>query len=544
MNIGSYTYEEYVRLVESFHGHMAPGVLLGGFMVGLARKHLPEGILFDAVAETPKCLPDAIQLLTPCTVGNGWLKVLNLGRYALSLYSIENGQGVRVFLDVEKLLDWLEIKTWLFKTKPKAEQDKELLLEQIRLAQETILGLQHIEIESRYLNKRKRGRIDVCSLCGEAYPARDGGICRGCQGESPYIDCGTDSKGSNHPRPQLKAVSLEEALGQTALHDMTQIIPFKSKGAAFHHGHRFTAGDMCRLQQMGRRHVFVAEENPPRKEWVHENEAALAFGQAMAGEGVQIQAAPREGKLTLVASRDGMLLVDVEKLHRFNTVPDVMCASRKSFTLVREGRAIAGTRAIPLFLSRTGYERALTVLRGEPIFQVSPLRSARVGILVTGTEVFQNLVEDRFIPILTAKMEPYGCTVVKTSIVPDDREMIRREVQELVRCGCEVLLTTAGLSVDPDDVTRQGLIDAGLVDMHYGVPLLPGAMTLLGKIAKVPVLGVPACALYFKTTSFDILFPRLLAGVELESADLARLGHGGFCLDCKTCTYPKCTFGS
>jgi len=101
--IVSHSFEEYLKLLESFHGNAAPGPIIGGFMVDLALKHIPEGILFDAVSETPACLPDAVQILTPCTVGNGWLKVMNLGRFALSLYDKYTGRGVRVFLDPEKL---------------------------------------------------------------------------------------------------------------------------------------------------------------------------------------------------------------------------------------------------------------------------------------------------------------------------------------------------------------------------------------------------------------------------------------------------------
>jgi formylmethanofuran dehydrogenase subunit E len=128
-------------------------------------------------------------------------------------------------------------------------------------------------------------------------------------------------------------------------------------------------------------------------------------------------------------------------------------------------------------------------------------------------------------------------------VVPDDREAIRKGVNELMEAGAELIVTTAGLSVDPDDVTRQGLLDAGLVDALYGAPVLPGAMTLLGRVNGVRVMGVPACALYFKTTSFDLLLPRVLAGLEITRNDLAALATGGMCMECKTCTYPKCPFG-
>ena len=151
MPIGSYSYDEYLHLVESFHGYTAPGVIIGGFMVDLAKKHLPEGTLFYAISETNKCLPDAIQLLTPCTTGNGWLKVIHMGRYALSLYEMNEGSGVRVFVDIRKMDQWPEIKSWLLKLKPKAEQDKDRLLDDIRRAGQDILSVQHVKFQPQYL---------------------------------------------------------------------------------------------------------------------------------------------------------------------------------------------------------------------------------------------------------------------------------------------------------------------------------------------------------------------------------------------------------
>lgn len=187
MNIRSYTFEEYLERARAFHGFAAPGVAIGGFMVDLAYQHLPEDGLLDAVCETTKCLPDAIQLLTPCTVGNGWLKVFNIGRYAMTLYDKSSGEGVRVFLDPAKLEAWPEIKNWLFKLKPKKEQDYELLMEQIKEAGTGICGIQHVTVALHLLKKKQRGDIVQCPSCNEAYPGADGEICLGCQGEYPYI---------------------------------------------------------------------------------------------------------------------------------------------------------------------------------------------------------------------------------------------------------------------------------------------------------------------------------------------------------------------
>jgi formylmethanofuran dehydrogenase subunit E len=543
MNIGPYTFEEFLSLVESFHGSAAPGVLLGGVMVQAARSRLPEGILYDAVTETRTCLPDAVQLLTPCTTGNGWLKVMDLGRFALTLYDKFQGDGIRICLDPAKVRDFPEIETWFLKLKPKREQDKELLLAQIREAGSDVMSWQQVTMKPQFLGRKSRGGITICPVCREAFPARDGGICRVCQGETPYQDSDTPGEVAPTCVLSLAAVPLEEALGRHLLHDMTEIIPGESKGPVFKKDQVITVGDLCRLQQMGRRQLYLAEENSVGPEWVHENEAALAFAGAMAGEGVVYDTRPKEGKVNLLSDREGLLTVNEDRLQAFNLVPGVMCASRHSNTVVTAGRVMAGTRAIPLYLSRSDFHKAMAVLADGPLFQVVPLQPARVGILVTGTEVFLGLVEDRFIPIIQNKVEKYGCEVVRSLVVPDDRRAISTGIQDLLDAGADLVVTTAGLSVDPDDVTRQGLLDAGVHDLVYGAPILPGAMTLIARIGAVPVLGVPACALYFKRTSFDLILPRLLAGLEVNRRDLARLGHGALCLECQTCSFPKCPFG-
>lgn len=540
-NVGQYTFDEYLDLIGRFHSYPAPGLIVGGYMVEMAKRHMPEGVLYDAISEAASCLPDAIQLLTPCTAGNGWLKIVNLDRYALSLFNKYTGEGVRVFLDVGKLDAHDEIRSWYLKLKTKKEQDSDKLRRQMREAGESVLTLQAVKAAPQFIGKTSKGAIAVCPLCGEAFPKVHGAICKGCQGEAPYLETG----GSEIlVQPRLASVSVEQAAGKTALHDMTRIVPGQSKGAEFKAGQQLSVGDVCRLQQMGRMHVYVQEDAQPGPEWVHEDEAAEAFAEALCREGsLEKKGPPREGKITLLAAQDGLLVVDENLLEAFNLVPDVMCATRHCYSVVRRGEAVAGTRAIPLYLSRPNLHKALSVLNKGPVLRVAPLRRARAGLLVTGTEVFQGIIQDKFAPTLTPKIEALGGTVVKTLIRPDDRQAIRDGVKELLGAGADLIVTTAGLSVDPDDVTRQGLQDAGATDMLYGMPVLPGAMTLLARIGNVQVLGVPACALFFKTTSFDLLLPRLLADLPVTRRDLARLGHGAMCKECVECKYPHCPMG-
>ncbi|MDR3553335.1 MAG: formylmethanofuran dehydrogenase subunit E family protein [Syntrophobacteraceae bacterium] len=185
--IGRYSFQEYLKMVEAFHGSQAPGLVLGGIMVDYALSEIPAGVLFDAICETSACLPDAIQLLTPCTTGNGWLKVIDLGLFALSLYDKYQGEGVRIFVDPEKIKEWVEISNWLYKLKPKKEQDKDRLLAQMEQAGRAILSKRLIGVKPQHLARVGKGAISNCPECGEPYPKRDGALCLACQGRSPYI---------------------------------------------------------------------------------------------------------------------------------------------------------------------------------------------------------------------------------------------------------------------------------------------------------------------------------------------------------------------
>lgn len=557
MRIGSWTHDEFMDAAKKFHGYPAPGLIIGGYMVTMARNALPEGILFDALSETAQCLPDAVQMLTPCTVGNGWLRIVNFGIYAVSLFDKRTGEGFRVHLDVNKLGPWPEIRAWFLKEKTKAEQDTNALQDQIRAAGMQMLSISPIVVRPERIQHKGKGRVMACPLCGDWYPMAFGGICRSCQGESPYATGPGLAFAASLPNadgvgraksvgPKLTAVAVEDVVGKHALHDMTRIIPGQEKGPAFVSGQEFTTGDVCRLQHMGRNSVYVLEDAAHGEcceDWVHENTAAAAFAAAMPGEHVRVEGEAREGKVNFCATSSGLLHIDIDRLERFNLVPQVMCATRHHMSVINEGTRVAGSRAIPLYLPRVDFAKAMAILDDGPLLSVLPMRKGKVGILVTGTEVFKGLIQDKFVPIITQKAHSLHCEVVGSRIAPDDAGHIRRCVDELLAAGADLIITTAGLSVDPDDVTRQGLVDAGLTDALYGMPVLPGTMTLVGRIGAVQVLGVPACALYYKTTGIDLLLPRLLANVPIRRLDLARFGNGGLCMECKSCVFPKCPFG-
>lgn len=177
--------EQFLVEIEKFHGWQAPGLVIGGFMVDLAQELIGPGIEADAFVETCHCLPDAIQLFTPCTYGNGWMKVLNWDKFALSLYDKKTLDGFRVWLDLEKTRSFPNVYNWYMRLVPKKSLPLEVLLHDIIAAKRSILSSAPVRV-TQLNGKIKKGEIAVCTGCREAYPALQGGQCLACQGKGYY----------------------------------------------------------------------------------------------------------------------------------------------------------------------------------------------------------------------------------------------------------------------------------------------------------------------------------------------------------------------
>ncbi|MEW6408542.1 MAG: molybdopterin-binding protein [Nitrospirota bacterium] len=367
-----------------------------------------------------------------------------------------------------------------------------------------------------------------------------------------------------------KTIPVEEAVGVVLPHDITEIRKDEFKGRAFKKGHVVKKEDILHLQMLGKENLYVIEIG---EDEMHENDAAYALAEALAGKGVELSGEPVEGKINLIASYDGLLRVKKDALAEFNMLGEVMCATLHNNTYVRKGRKLAGTRAIPLVIKKHIIEKAVRIAKDSGgILEVIPLRKAKVGVVITGNEVYYKRVKDSFEPIIRAKMKAIGSSVLRVYFCPDDAEIIKHRIRELIEIGCDLIVTTGGMSVDPDDVTRVGISQAGATDVVYGSPVLPGAMFLIAYISAkerkhgsaevkkfrdnsipelptfqtsepIPILGIPACGMYHKTTIFDLILPRVLAGEKITRREISELGHGGFCLGCKECRHPVCPFG-
>lgn len=344
----------------------------------------------------------------------------------------------------------------------------------------------------------------------------------------------------------MRTVSVLEAVGHVLAHDITEIKPGVCKGRAFRRGHMVRPEDVERLRDLGKEHLFVLEIPPAH---LHEDDAVHLLADALRGPGAEPAGEPREGKINLKASWAGVLRVDREALYRFNLLGDVMCATIAGDRFVPAGKVVAGTRAVPLTIPRARVDEAVGIARERGgIIRVDPMREAKVGVIITGNEVHSGRIADAFAPIVREKVNALSCEIVHCATSPDDAHAISGEIRKAIDAGADLLVTSGGMSVDPDDVTREGIRRAGAREVVHGAAILPGSVFAVAYFpgpngTEIPLLGIPACGIYHKITVFDVILPRVLAGERIGREQLAALGHGGLCEDCHPCIFPACPYG-
>ena len=338
----------------------------------------------------------------------------------------------------------------------------------------------------------------------------------------------------------MKLIDTRKAVGHVLCHDMTQIIPGVSKGPRFRKGHVVTEEDIPVLLSMGKENLYVWEMEPGI---LHENDAAQRLCALCLGDNMERSEA-KEGKIELTAARDGVFLVDTGRLNAVNSIDDIMIATRRGGGAVHRGDKLCGTRVIPLVIPEEKLQKAEEAAGDTPLLSLLPYKLKKAGVITTGSEVAKGRIEDRFTPVIEQKLAPFGITMTQHMVVDDQMDHLLEALAEMQKKDVDLILCTGGMSVDPDDNTPGAIRRSGARIVTYGAPVLPGAMFLLGYYEDGrPVLGLPGCVMYAAATIFDLVLPRIAAGVELTKQDFVVLGEGGLCLGCNPCTYPHCTFG-
>lgn len=335
-------------------------------------------------------------------------------------------------------------------------------------------------------------------------------------------------------------IPVTEAIGTELCHDITKVVPGREQYPAFRRGHVLTANDVSQLKDLGKENVYVWEE---KADFIHEEEAGLRLARHACGPGLS-WTVPRQGRVNIKADYDGLFKVNTETLYALNSIDDVILATLHNNRVVRKNQMVAGTRVIPLTIQRSLLEKAEELcIKNSPLLSIKTFHSFWVGIVSTGNEVYSGQIKDSFRTVIQQKIAPFGGKVLGQVFVPDDSERITLEIQQMIGQGAEIIMVTGGMSVDADDLTPSGIRNTGAEVVFYGAPVMPGSQFMLAYLGHVPICGVPGGALYARSTTFDLILPRIFAGEKIEKAEIASLGHGGLCLECEVCRYPECPFG-
>ena len=335
----------------------------------------------------------------------------------------------------------------------------------------------------------------------------------------------------------FKIIKVDDAVGKVLPHDITRIVPGKVKGAAFRKGHIIRKQDIKKLKSLGKEHIYTI--NMP-KDHYHEDEAALKF-RKLGGKNIKTTG-PLEGKVQFIAACSGFLKINKEAVNKINGIEHMVFTTIHSDIPVKKNDKIAGIRIIPLIVDKKAVQKVLKIGSVPPL-SIAPFKKKKVGLIVTGEEVASGKIKDGFRPVMERKMKDYGSKIDEFKIIGDDVEKLKNEILALYKKGCDFIMLTGGMSVDPDDITKIAIRRAGVKVISYGAPILPGNMFMAGYLKNIPVFGVPACALFYNITALDLFLPFVFSNTKIIKKDITARGYGGFCRNCKVCIFPGCGWG-
>ena len=336
----------------------------------------------------------------------------------------------------------------------------------------------------------------------------------------------------------MKKIRVQDAVGMELCHDITEMND-GFKGVAFRRGHIIQPEDIDHMLRIGKQHIFVWEEQAGE---IHEDDCARRMA-AMAGVAGAHYTEPAEGKVLLIADQRGLFRVNRKLLNRINSIGDITVCTLPDHYPVEAGMRLASMRIVPLVTKEEQIIEAESLCAREALLDLRPYRSRKVGVIITGSEIYHGRISDKFGAVVREKLEKYPCEITGIRICDDDTEGLLQAARDHLEQGADFLIFTGGMSVDPDDLTPMAIRKLGADILSYGVPSQPGNMTLVAYLGDIPILGVPGAAIKLPTTVFDVLLPQIFAGDRITKEELAGLADGGLCQMCKVCHWPNCTFG-
>jgi molybdenum cofactor cytidylyltransferase len=321
-----------------------------------------------------------------------------------------------------------------------------------------------------------------------------------------------------------------EAEGATAVHTIRQGTLVLKKGTLI------GPAEVAALEAAGIEDVVVARLEPGD---VSEDRAAAEIAQAVAGEGVRVDRA-FTGRANLFAETAGVLVVDKDAIDRLNRIDEaVTFATLSAFKPVVEGEMIATVKIIPFATSEATLKAALAVT-AKPFIRVAPYKIKKIGVVSTLLPGLSPKVVDKTLRVTQERIAPAGATIIAERRVPHEQGALAGAIEEMLQAGAELVAVFGASAIaDRRDVIPSAVEAVGGSIEHFGMPVDPGNLMLIGRAGDRPVLGAPGCARSPKENGFDWILMRLLAGLPVSREDVTGFGVGGLLMEIVSRPQPR-----
>ncbi|MGC8644979.1 MAG: molybdopterin-binding protein [Thermoplasmata archaeon] len=318
----------------------------------------------------------------------------------------------------------------------------------------------------------------------------------------------------------MRRVKTDRSEGLRLAYDTTIVTP-KISRTLLPKGHVIRREDVPRLKDSGVFEVWVEDGGDE----VREDEISAGVAKRISGENVLIKRG-KHGMCTLVAAKPGVITISRGSLRKINEKGSAMVILRRNGTAVSRGEIVGVVDSIPLSLKRRELNSLLSSC--EIVVTVKEFKRRRVGLIVTGTEIFEGRKRDSYRRVIRDKCSRYGWEIIFSRVARDDEDDIKDAMEEAIRNGAEGVIVTGGMSVDATDRTPSAIVSAGAKIIAYGIPVKPTTMTIVAVLRGVPVLGISAGGIHYrKLNSVDMIFTRMMADMVPTRREIADLGDGG-----------------
>ncbi len=294
----------------------------------------------------------------------------------------------------------------------------------------------------------------------------------------------------------------------------------------FKKGRVLSAADVETLRAAGHARVVAARLDADD---MAEDAAATLVARAAAGDGLTVAAA-FTGRCNLVAEGTGVVVVDRDRLDRLNEIDEaVTIASLPPFDVVEPRQMVATIKIIPFAVRRDVAERcAALAAEGGPLLRIAAFRPRQVGLAQTSQPETKESVLDKTVEILNSRLAALGCPPLIERRCAHTEAALTETIEALQRDGAEMILASGASAItDRRDVVPASLVRAGGTVEHFGMPVDPGNLLMLGRLDGAPFLGLPGCVRSPKLNGFDWVLPRLIADLSVTRRDIVRMGAGG-----------------